>query len=196
MSRKQIIVITGGCLLCLVCGFIIGYGIGGGKIPGYSLTGADIRQDGNGMFIIDGQEMNLESMMMYLNNQNAETLDTQIEDQMKEIQKVNEKIRECNSIMAELRSCMRDNLDAPSMRVQDFFASNGISLPSGPYTKEEWGIAIDNLSSFMGSLTSSNELDMIRLQALVNKRNQMLQMMSNILKKSNDMKSGIIGNMR
>ena len=143
------------------------------------------------MFLVDGKKMDLDSIIMMLQMQRTDNLDQQIKDQMDNINNLNEKLQECDSVMNELRQCKQEKKESPSMKVQDFFVSNGISLPSGKYTDKEWDSAIGNLKSYVDSISSKNEQDMIRLQSLMNKRSQALQMASNLLQKMSNAKNSI-----
>jgi hypothetical protein len=48
----------------------------------------------------------------------------------------------------------------------------------------------------MEELNTSTQLDMLRLNTLISKRQQIFEMTSNVLKKLDDTKSAIIANMR
>ena len=55
---------------------------------------------------------------------------------------------------------------------------------------------MDNLKSSIDSLSNSQQMDMLRLQSLSNKRNEAFDLMTNFMKKMQDNRSSIIGNMR
>jgi hypothetical protein len=55
---------------------------------------------------------------------------------------------------------------------------------------------MDNCKNRIDQLSSSSQLDMIKLQGLVNKRNQAVEMMSNMLQKFSQLTDKIVGNMR
>lgn len=60
--------------------------------------------------------------------------------------------------------------------------------------KVEAGISA--LKSQIDSLSNSQQMDMLRLQSLSNKRNEAFDIMTNFIKKMQDNRSSIIGNMR
>lgn len=62
--------------------------------------------------------------------------------------------------------------------------------------KTQMQTEIDNLKTSIDSEGSSQQMDMLRLQSLTNKRNEAFDMMSNFIKKMQDNRSGIISNMR
>ncbi len=63
-------------------------------------------------------------------------------------------------------------------------------------TKAEIDGAVSNLKGNIDSLSNTQQMDMLRLQSLSNKRNEAFDLMSNFLKKMQDSRSSIIGNMR
>ncbi|MBO9540523.1 hypothetical protein J7643_08030 [bacterium] len=52
------------------------------------------------------------------------------------------------------------------------------------------------LQSLQGAAQSGNQMDMLRLQSLTNKRNEAFDLMTNFIKKMADSRSSILGNMR
>ena len=75
-------------------------------------------------------------------------------------------------------------------------------LPSGPgimkgsTTKGQIDAAINKVKSMIDTANNSNQMDMLRLQSLTNKRNEAFDLMTNFIKKMQDSRSSIIGNMR
>lgn len=55
---------------------------------------------------------------------------------------------------------------------------------------------IDGLKNGIDALTNSQQMDMLRLQSLSNKRNEAFDLMTNFVKKMQDNRSSILGNMR
>ena len=62
--------------------------------------------------------------------------------------------------------------------------------------KGELTTAIENLKSKIDSESNSQQMDMLRLQSLSNKRNEAFEVMTNFIKKMQDSRSSIVGNMR
>ncbi|WP_208458672.1 hypothetical protein [Comamonas antarctica] len=62
--------------------------------------------------------------------------------------------------------------------------------------KGELEKAIENLKSMIDTQSNSQQMDMLRLQSLSNKRNEAFDTMTNFVKKMQDSRSSIIGNMR
>lgn len=56
--------------------------------------------------------------------------------------------------------------------------------------------AIQKLKGQIDGASNSQQMDMLRLQSLSNKRNEAFDVMTNFIKKMQDSRSSIIGNMR
>jgi hypothetical protein len=63
-------------------------------------------------------------------------------------------------------------------------------------TAEEMTTLTAQLKQLIDSLTNSQQMDMLRMQSLTNKRNEAFDVMTNFIKKMQDSRSSIIGNMR
>ncbi|MBS7777599.1 hypothetical protein [Acidovorax sp. CCYZU-2555] len=62
--------------------------------------------------------------------------------------------------------------------------------------KGELEKAIENLKSMIDTHSNSQQMDMLRLQSLSNKRNEAFDVMTNFVKKMQDSRSSIVGNQR
>lgn len=60
----------------------------------------------------------------------------------------------------------------------------------------QWDANIESVKGFVDSLNSDSQLDMIRLQSLIDKRNQAFELTSNQLSAEKKVKDTIIGNSR
>lgn len=67
---------------------------------------------------------------------------------------------------------------------------------TGMPTREGLEKAIPDLKSKLDAASNSQQMDMLRLQSLSNKRNEAFDTMTNFVKKMQDSRSSIIGNMR
>ncbi|SCZ07875.1 hypothetical protein SAMN05720606_12012 [Paenibacillus polysaccharolyticus] len=56
--------------------------------------------------------------------------------------------------------------------------------------------AVQTLKGQIDALSNSQQMDMLRLQSMSNKRNEAFDLMTNFIKKMQDSRSSIIGNMR
>ena len=66
----------------------------------------------------------------------------------------------------------------------------------GATTKGEVDAAITKIKGMIDTQSNSQQMDMLRLQSLSNKRNEAFDVMTNFVKKMQDNRSSIIGNMR
>jgi hypothetical protein len=64
------------------------------------------------------------------------------------------------------------------------------------FSKEEAQALIENIKTQIDNLSSNSQLDMIKLQGLINKRNQTIEMMTNLMQKFQQTNNSIVGNMR
>ncbi len=87
--------------------------------------------------------------------------------------------------------------DAPAMWDASLNATLHIyGFTSGNLTQGDYDTLINSISSRIDGLNSSQQLDMLRLQSMTNKRNEAFDIMTNFVKKMQDSRSSIVGNMR
>lgn len=87
--------------------------------------------------------------------------------------------------------------ETKDISLKEFMDINGINYPkTGKLSKEEWNIVVTNLKSGSDTLGSTNQIDMMKLQSVMNKQNEMTQMVSNNISKLNQISMSIIGNLR
>ena len=72
----------------------------------------------------------------------------------------------------------------------------GTNIMHKEVTKGELDAAITTIKGMIDSQSNSQQMDMLRLQSLSNKRNEAFDVMTNFIKKMQDSRSSIIGNMR
>lgn len=82
-----------------------------------------------------------------------------------------------------------------SMTLNGALAAYGFT-PTGELTQAQFDQLIPTITSRIDSLNSSQQLDMLRLQNLTNKRNEAFDVMTNFIKKLQDNRSSIVGNLR
>lgn len=87
-------------------------------------------------------------------------------------------------------------------RISNPSDSMGTVLPAatnimqGGTTKGEIDGAINKVKGMIDSAGNSQQMDMLRLQSMTNKRNEAFDVMTNFVKKMQESRSSIIGNMR
>jgi hypothetical protein len=104
------------------------------------------------------------------------------------------------------------NLDGVEQSVLHFMNDNGIPVGGGDkvhgdkikdadwrkkdYTQDEIQTSIDNLKSAIDTSNSNSQMDQIRLQGLMEKRNQTYELLTNLMSKFDKTLSSVIGNTR
>ena len=86
---------------------------------------------------------------------------------------------------------------AYTARMSQTISSSGPTDPKPPTAnKGQLDAAVQQLKSTIDSLSNSQQMDMLRLQSLSNKRNEAFEIMTNFVKKMSDNRGSIVGNMR
>jgi hypothetical protein len=123
------------------------------------------------------KSMDLESAMMMVQSHRANLLEDQLKAQIDGVVARNNEIAKLNQQISALKTergkIGNDNPQAGQMDRQ-----------------------IEQIKGQIDSLGSSQQMDMLRLQSLTNKRNEAFETMTNFIKKMQDSRSSIIGNMR
>jgi len=84
------------------------------------------------------------------------------------------------------------------MGFKAYCSQEGIDVPSDPdnkFDKDEWNTVLQNVKTASDSISSTNQVDMMKLQSVLNKANQAATQASDIMSKENTANMGIIGNM-
>ncbi|WP_431027739.1 hypothetical protein [Lysinibacillus sp. LZ02] len=129
-----------------------------------------------GISPIDLSSMDLETALMMVQQQRANSLDPQLTNQIQEVHQRNEQITELNSQLSELNQKLKETTDE----------SEKATIQS----------QITELKSSIDQLNNYYQMDMLRLQSMTNRRNEAFDVMTNFIKKMQDSRSSIIDNMR
>ncbi|WP_028551990.1 hypothetical protein [Paenibacillus sp. UNC451MF] len=153
-----------------------------------------------GMITTQFSNVDLETALMSIQSQRTELLDSQLKTQMETIQNRNNEIAKLNEILSKLKS-NRPQKSGDSVTLdadlQKKLTENGVQVPSAnKWTQADIDRASETLRGKIDSLNSSQQMDMLRMQSLTNKRNEAFDTMTNFIKKMADQRSSIIGNMR
>lgn len=147
---------------------------------------------------MDGQVLDIETLMVMLQMERAENINGQLMDQANEMKKKNALLKDAQAILGKARE-LRPAKDSGKAQVSDeiknFANQYGIDIKEGNINQSEWDQNIENIKGFIDSTNSSSQMDMIRLQSLNNKYSQAFDMMTNFIKKFSASKDGIIRNM-
>ena len=181
LNRSGIIFLVAGLLIGAVAGLVMGYGIHDAPVQGSIGTVGTVQSTGDGYFLVNGQKMDLSALQLMLQMDRTKALDQSIADQMKVIQDRNNQIRNYSEQKANL-TAHRAALDQNDSKYNENYAS---------LTAQ-----IEYLKGLIDGLNSEAQLDMIRLQSLIDKRNQAFEMASNTLQQDQKTRDSIVGNMR
>lgn len=157
---------------------------------------------------LDLGNMDIETMLMMVQSRRADLLDSQLKTQIEEVQGRNDQIGKLNDVVASLQKlyakadkngdCSGDNtLNLEVNRgLESVGYTGGWGAVGGGTKRENVDSIISKLKNQIDGLNNSNQMDMLRLQSMTNKRNEAFDTMTNFIKKMQDSRSSIIGNMR
>ncbi|MBS4220328.1 hypothetical protein KHA96_18670 [Bacillus sp. FJAT-49711] len=129
---------------------------------------------------IDISAMDLETALMSVQQERVRLLEEQLKNQINEVQKRNQKIGE-----------LSEKINVAKAELAE------IRHAEGPLDKtQELEETINQLKRDMDAQSNSQQMDMLRLQSLSNKRQEAFDVMTNFIKKMQDNRSSIIENMR
>lgn len=174
----------------------------------------------------DLASMDLETALMAVQTQRADLLEVGLKEQMDAVRQRNNEIANCNAILTSLNSKRPSGEDEaymysgsvkktggtfgitveaddlpgtnPPMSMQEALEAQGLGdqFSTEKLTSEEFDTVIQSVKSRIDTLNNSQQQDMLRLQSLMNKRNEAYELMTNFIKKMQDSRSSILGNMR
>ena len=159
------------------------------------------------------QSMDIETALMTVQADRANNLEKSIKDQMETVRQRNANIAGMNKLMAHLRGMKNDpnNKDTgwigwgreTARQTEAAMRSYGLSVDKDTNSyadqggaKDKFDVWIEELKGKADAESSSQQMDMLRLQSLTNKRNEAFELMTNFIKKISDSKSGVISNLR
>lgn len=159
-----------------------------------SVSGAD------GMTQINISGMDIETALMAVQENRAKLLENQLNDQIAAVQARNETISKLNQLMGVVNEELGK---LPSDAGADYavtFSDKGAMFTAMamdiPQTKGELESLREQIKAQIDSASNSQQMDMLRLQSLTNKRNEAFDVMTNFIAKMQESRSSIIGNMR
>ncbi|MFC4160058.1 hypothetical protein [Chitinimonas lacunae] len=170
---------------------------------------------------IDLSQYDLETAMMMVQSERANLLETQIKDQLETIQKRNQDIAKLNELIGKLKAARPSGTDpeawgqlspgnaSAAEGIYNDVRAAGLTMPTGgdevnnsgnngiyDAKQKTFDVWVEQLKGKIDSLNSSQQMDMLRMQSLTNKRNEAFDLMTNFIKKMADSRSSILGNMR
>ncbi|BBI35496.1 hypothetical protein [Cohnella abietis] len=155
-----------------------------------------------GVTSIDISSMDIETALMAVQSERAKLLEAQLKDQIASVQQKNDQIAKLNSALEAVRNQLGQiPSDSPAGKVitvstelKTALADAGISAV--PQTKEDLERLQQQIAGQISASSNSQQMDMLRIQSLSNKRNEAFDVMTNFVKKMQDSRNSIIGNMR
>ncbi|THF57280.1 hypothetical protein [Pseudothauera rhizosphaerae] len=168
---------------------------------------------------VDIKNLDIESAMMLVQSQRAQLLEGQLKTQMEDVSNRNKEIAKLNDLLDKLRTQRPGgtdpekwgNMGADKAAGREIYAAvkeAGLTMPTGDDEVNEPGTGIydakqktydtwiEGIKGKIDSLNSTQQLDMIRLQSLTNKRNEAFEIMTNFISKMSKSRESIVGNMR
>lgn len=161
--------------------------------------------------------MDLETALMAVQQQRTQLLDAQLAAQLDDVRKRNEQIAKLNEVLGALNvvlarfpagAAATARLDGtgaaayaePVGRVRSAESAAGLTLElpqdAAAWTRGQLDAAIQTVKAAIDEAGNVQQLDMLRLQSLTNKRNEAFAVMMEFVKKMQDARKGILGDMR
>ncbi|MGE4427110.1 MAG: branched-chain amino acid ABC transporter substrate-binding protein [Solirubrobacteraceae bacterium] len=125
------------------------------------------------------QTVDIETALMLVQRERVSLLETQLSEQIKELQARNAQTVRLTELLGRLQAQVA-----------------GFSPESGLSSLEDAHAAIARVKREMASATNSQQMDMLRLQSLTNRRNEAFDLMASFVKKMQDARNSIVRNMR
>lgn len=197
MNRKMILTTAAS----LVIGVVAGTGIMMNDQAYSSVKQAVGGGTSNSIGQIDISSMDIETALKAVQEQRTALLDQQLNQQIKDVQSRNDQIAKVNDLLASVNNARAENnengqYELPS-DVTSKLSEQGVGDGSKTsFSKEELDKMSQDLKGKIDSYSNSQQMDMLRLQSMSNKRNEAFDTMTNFIKKMQDSRSSIIGNMR
>ena len=156
----------------------------------------------------------VEAVIISLAADRANALDSTIRSQVADMRTRNDRINALNSALNELRSIAPTEANGTSLRgtlsqgsfntLNSVKLNNGTTLASSLLNGSHNGVNAagdferlqEAVKTEIDSQSSSSQLEMIQLQGFINKRNQMVELISNLVQKFSTLGDKIIGNIR
>lgn len=154
----------------------------------------------DGMTQINISGMDIETAMMAVQESRASLLESQLKDQIASVQAQNEKISKLNQLLGvineELGKLPSDANAEYAVQLADKGAMFTAMSMAIPQTKAGLESLLGQIKSQIDSASNSQQMDMLRLQSITNKRNEAFDVMTNFITKMQESRSSIIANMR
>jgi len=206
MSRKKKILSVGGVfILGVLAGSVLMYNDSFYRTINDALgkgvtQNAIIASNAGGIESINLSTMDIETALTMVQQQRTQQLDAQLNSQITSVQEKNKQIASLNTVLNTANGISADSTDntisnEQSEAIKKTMEEAGLSAMA-PTNKAELDTLQQQVKGQIDSLSNSQQMEMLRLQSLTNKRNEAFDVMTNFIKKMQDSRSSIIGNMR
>ena len=166
-----------------------------------------------------GASLNIPEMGLLVQMERHNILQDQVMDQFKDMENRNAWLRDATAVLNAVRAQrpQKDgadngvNLNSFNVTYHDatgatvtktadqFFKDNGIPIPpgkDGKLSQVDFDTAINNLKSSIDTANTNSQMDMVRMQGLMDKMNQAIDFMTNWTAKNSKTIDSITGNIR
>lgn len=155
-----------------------------------------------------GNWADLESVMMAIHMEHANLLNEQMQQKLEEIRKRNEEIAWRHDMISKLKELKKFLSESPGTQIsgeeaRDMFGFTDVQMQElNEYTdgKDLDEVLVDEiitkLDEILIEISNTQQMDMLRLQSLVNRRNEALEAMRVFINMTQDVRSSIISNLR
>ncbi|NRP75959.1 hypothetical protein ILFOPFJJ_06883 [Ensifer psoraleae] len=151
----------------------------------------------------------LVTLALLLQIERYNVLGSQLRDEFEDMKKRNDWLKTANAALAELRVCRPNNdkefhgygsfkdAQGKPQGVFPWMVKNGIAIAgNGNGYQADFDAAISNLKARIDTVNSESQMSLIRLQSLMDKVNQSVELATNLLAKDSKVKENILGNIR
>jgi hypothetical protein len=149
---------------------------------------------------IDLTGIDLETALMMVQSQRASLLQAELAAQLADVQARNSRIALLNTALSAVRAYLAAPTQATFASAISAATATGVAHPFLSTSATTGVTAATALAQFLlgeiDSVGNTQQMDMLRLQSLTNTRNEAFDVMTNFVKKMQDSRSSIIGNMR
>jgi len=159
-----------------------------------------IASNANGIESINLSSVDIETALMVVQQQRGALLDQQLNSQITAVQEKNKQLASLNTVLNTANGISADSAnnalnDKQTEDIKKAMEEAGLSA-TPPTNQAELDVLQQQVKGQIDGLSNSQQMDMLRLQSLTNKRNEAFDVMTNFIKKMQDSRSSIIGNMR
>lgn len=151
----------------------------------------------------------LQSLIQQVQIERQNMLEAQLSNQVAEVQARSDQLSNMNNalgVLNALRPVGEDQSVSMGHKIGDqtlgdYLKDKGVDLTldtngNGVAGQSEFDVAIATLKGQIDTVSNQNQMDMVRLQSLMDKRNQAYDLITTALAKIEDQNNSIIGNMR